>query len=240
MTTGIEQEAIQRRGRGSFTPTYGYYRQPNGWITVSPVTALEELNYRRDGWEPLPQYGRVEMNSEYAADHPLEQLFMFGGAHELPLEQVIQQGLYMYRPLVPTCRQALSQDHKRHNDTCFVGAKPVVFPQLADATDLGPFACRFCDAEKPTVEARDQHETVAHKEEKGDVRTGEALASALVKGLSASGAIAQPQSVAPAAPERESTVLSVLQNVGLNKTQLRALQAAGLIEGDADGAEAEE
>ena len=64
-------------------PTYGYYRQPNGWITVSPVTQLEEVAYIRDGWQSLPRYGRVEMTTEYMADHPLEPLFMAGGAKEL-------------------------------------------------------------------------------------------------------------------------------------------------------------
>ena len=194
-TSAIEQEAVERGGRSSFTPTYGYYRQPNGWITVSPMTGLEELKYRREGWVPLPQYGQVEMNSEYAADRPLEQLFMFGGAHELCEEQIRQTGLYLDPPLVPTCKTALCQDHKRHGPGCWARSRPVVFPQLENMTDLGPFACGMCGIEKPTVEARNQHESVAHKEEKSDIRTGEVLAQALVKGLAGN-----------AAPQADSTV----------------------------------
>src|SRR3989304_5798911 len=93
-------------------PTYGYYRQPNGWITVSPATDLEELSYRKEGWEPLTQYGRVEMTTEYIADHPFEGLFQAGGAKELPLQQVIEMSFVMTPPLVPTCNMRVNQNHK--------------------------------------------------------------------------------------------------------------------------------
>ena len=204
--------------------TYGYYRQPDGWITVSPMADLDELHYRKRGWEPLSQYGRIELTTEYAADHPLEALFIQGGAHELSVDQIIKSALHLTRPLIPVCRQPLNQFHPTHKATCWQGAQPVEFPQLQGVIP-DPVACRFCDRSQfPTEEARDQHETVSHKEEKGDIRTGQTLADALIKGLN--GGQSRPAPVAAV----EQSVLSVLSEVGLNKTQLAALKAAGLIQ----------
>lgn len=171
------QQGVVKQGPA----TYGYYRQPNGWITVSPMTQLDELKYRQEGWEPLAQYGRVEMASEYMADHPLEPLFMRGGAVELCREQIVESGLHLDPPLVPRCGRPLGQFHKSHNETCWKGAEPVFFPQLEEVP--ATFPCRFCDRVLPIEKAREQHEGVAHKDEKGDIRTGQTLADALVKGL---------------------------------------------------------
>lgn len=168
-------------------PTYGYYRQPNGWITVSPATDLEELKYRREGWEALTRYGRIEMSTEYAADHPLEALFMFGGAHELSVEQIIESALHLNPPLVPRCRQPLNQFHKRHTAPCWQGAEAVSFPQL-ESPPPG-LNCRFCDRVLPTEEARSQHESVMHQKEKAEIRSGEALATSLVQGLRTGGVL---------------------------------------------------
>lgn len=168
--------------------TWGYYRQPNGWITVSPATDIEELKYRRGGWEPLPQYGRVEMASQYAVDHPLEMLFMLGGAKELPVEQIIEMALHLHPPLIPSCGLRLDQNHKRHQSVCWENAQPVSFPQLVG--DYPSFQCRFCSrAPFSTEEKRDQHEGVMHKDEKGDIRTGEVLAESLTRGLKEAGAV---------------------------------------------------
>lgn len=220
MTTALahaQEMGISKRAK----PTYGYYRQPNGWITVSVMTDLEELKYRREGWEPLHQYGRFEMNSAYTADHPLETLFMLGGAHELSLEQIVKTGLFLNPPLVPTCRRPLDQDHKRHSGICMEGARPVEFPQI-EGLALEGQPCHFCENDPyPTVEARDQHEKVAHKDEKSDIRTGETLANAMVRGLKSDGS-----PVTKAADGADP--LAVLANVGLNKTQIAALRAAGI------------
>lgn len=183
MTTSAIEHAVQQ---GRFpTPqlTYGYYRQPNGWITVSPVTAMDELKYRREGWEPLTQYGRVAMETAYAASHPLEALFMAGGARELPRDQIIEMGLHLNSPLVPVCRQTLNQNHPRHGQPCWQGAEAVTFPQLGDDVPEG-LQCRFCDrAPFPTDAARSQHEGVLHREEKGEIRSGETLAASMIEGL---------------------------------------------------------
>ena len=86
--TELDREVLQRPSVQNIKPTYGYYRQPNGWVKPAVVTAMEELKYRREGWTPLPQYGRFDMGTGYAADHPLELLFINGGAKELLLEQI--------------------------------------------------------------------------------------------------------------------------------------------------------
>ena len=179
--------------------TYGYYLQPNGWITVSPATQLEELQYRREGWEPLTAYGRVEMASQYAAQNPLEALFMFGGAKELSIEQILQTGLHLKPPLVPTCRTPLNQYHKQHAAFCWRDAQPVTFPQLEVVPEGLP--CRFCERILPTPEAQGQHEQVAHQEERSSIRTGETLAEALVQGLQGQPGVSQdpqdPQETPP-------------------------------------------
>ena len=180
--TALEHAAQQGVGRQA-APTYGYYRQPNGWITVSPITPLEELKYRREGWEPLTQYGALEMASEYTADHPLEVLFMRGGVHELCREQIIESGLHLNPPMVPVCGKALDQYHKRHTTHCWQGAKVVEFPQLEGDVPEG-LQCHFCERSPfPTEAARSQHETVMHREEKGEIRSGQVLAESMIKGL---------------------------------------------------------
>ena len=192
MTTTIAEQAAAEHIR-QLPLTYGYYRQPNGWITASPNTPLEELKYRRDGWEPLTQYGSIEMASTYAADHPLEGLFLHGGAGELCREQIIESGLHLNPPLIPVCGKTLNQYHKRHNALCWQGAKPVVFPQLGGETP-GGFQCNFCQRpEFPTEAARSQHETVMHREEKGEIRSGKTLAASLIQGLKEGGAVQSAQ-----------------------------------------------
>lgn len=209
----------ERTQQGPIRPTYGYYRQTDGWITASPMTDLDELKYRRGGWEPLKQYGYFEMATDWAANHPLETLFMKGGAHELSVDQILKQGLYLDPPLVPTCRQSLSQEHKRHTYACMANAKPVQFPQLAGRTDLGPFPCTFgCGRDLPTIEARDQHASVMHAPEKSDERTGESLAAALVKGLSGQ------NPVAPAAAPAVDVNKELLDVIAQMRTQILVLR----------------
>ena len=189
-------------------PTYGYYRQPNGWITVSPATDSDELAYRRDGWTPLTRYGRVEMTTQYAANHPLETLFMRGGAHELSVEQIVEMALHLNSPLIPGCGMPLDQDHKGHRPECWEGAKPVVFPQL---TEVPPgYPCNLCDRSPfPTERARDQHESVVHKEEKGQIRLGETLAGALKEGRSSERIEVATPAKAPAAAAPAPAVVAL-------------------------------
>ena len=127
--TADEVQRLGHTARGK--SVLGYYRQPNGWITVSPQTDLDQLKYIRKGWTPLPQYGVVSMTCEYDMDNPFEALFLAGGAKELPVEQVIQMGLHLKPQLLPSCGRRIDQVHKKHKASCFVNPQPVIFPQLA-------------------------------------------------------------------------------------------------------------
>ena len=171
------QDSIETKGG-----QWGYYRQPDGWIGVAITTQIERLQYMEEGWIPMPEYGLVEMTTKWATDHPLETLFINGGAKELPLEQVVEMGLHIYPPKMPNCGRRLNQYHKLHGVRCWVGARPVQFPQL-EGLDIQPFKCRHCKEIRATEEGLQNHETVAHKTEKGDVKMGEALAAALTQGL---------------------------------------------------------
>ena len=192
MVTGVSEQlsadvALSRR----IQPTYGYYRQPNGWITFSTITRLEKLKYVEQGWESLDVYGTFDA-SPYVLAHPFEALFMFGGAHEMPVDQLTQTGLYMDPPLVPTCRLHLTQFHRRHTRACWNGAEPVEFPQL-EGLDLEPSPCGLCERVLPTVEAKVQHQSVVHKEALGNLQTGKSLGESLAEALG---------NVAPGSPAR--------------------------------------
>ena len=186
------EESLGRR----INPTFGYYRQSNGWITVSPNTGLESQKYIAEGWVHLTKYGAFDLTT-YGVNHPLEGLFMFGGAAELPVQQVLEMGLYINPPLVPTCHQHITQFHRGHTAGCWRGAKPVEFPQLTDTlpSRIGPFPCEFCDRQMPTRQAREQHQQVAHKEELGNLRTGRSLGDSLagvLEKMQTGQAVAQP------------------------------------------------
>ena len=176
----VEELAAQTAVARRIEPTYGYYRQPNGDITVSPITRLERIKYIERGWKSLEQYGAFDM-TPYVANHPFEALFMFGGTHEMSAEQVLQTGLYMKPPMVPKCKQHITQFHRGHIPACWVGAQPVEFPQMVTLPPerVGPFACRFCPRELPTREGREQHQTVAHQDALSSLRTGESVGQSL-------------------------------------------------------------
>mgnify|MGYP001615177896 CR=1 FL=1 len=95
------------------------------------------------------------------------------------------------------------------------------FPQLEGVEVPGPFPCRFCEVEKPTLVARDQHEGVAHKDRQGNILTGEVLAEAIVKGLNARPPVA-------AGTSDQANLLAALAAVGLNKKQREVLEALGI------------
>ncbi len=161
-------------------PTFGYYRQPNGWITISPTTRLELIKYEERGWKCLRDYGNFDL-SVSVVNHPYDSLFMFGGAKEMPVDQIIAMGFHLNPPQVPRCGEHITQFHRGHTKACWQGAQPAVFPQLEDVDPgrLVPFACEFCERILPTSAARLQHQTVAHKDELTSVRSGRSLAEAI-------------------------------------------------------------
>src|SRR3990167_1920144 len=205
-------------------PNYGYYRQPNGWIKVSVVSTMEKLHYMEEGWQQLSQYGTFDMTSGYTADHPLELLFMHGGAKELPVDQVIAMGFHFKPPKIPRCRKAIDQQHKKHKLSCWP-AIPVEFPQLQDV-DCQEWLCVFDTCPRSvagdgfsTEKVKNKHESIMHKTEKDSIRTGQVLADSLIKGLS--GLAMQPQVV-------PNEALTILSTVGLTVAQKKALADAGV------------
>ena len=205
-------------------PTFGYYRQPNGWITISPNTRLERLKYVEQGWTYLDAYGAFDMTA-YTASHPLEGLFMFGGAKEMSVEQILQTGLYIDPPLVPRCRQHLTQFHRAHRAACWNGAVKVEFPQLANvpAALIGPFVCEFCKRKLPTVEARQQHQSVVHEEQLGNIQTGGSLGKALADALNKQGSTAS----STANLEREQLLARIAELEAKAQPVATALETCG-------------
>ncbi len=200
-------------------PIFGYYKQPNGWVTVAVTSPMERLYYLEEGWTYLRQYGLFDMNGGYTADHPLELLFINGGAKELPLDQVIEMGFHVKAPQIPRCRMAITQNHKKHNTRCFPMVD-VVFPQLEDVrTEVYPCFDESCrrsqpGQEFPTLAAKKNHEAVMHKEDKSNMGLGKVLAESLLKGMGKQ-------------PVSGEGALSVLVDAGLTMAQRKALAEAG-------------
>lgn len=161
-------------------PTFGYYRQTNGWVTISPTTRMEKVKYEERGWKHLAQYGAFDMTA-YVANHTMEALLMFGGVKELSVEQIIQTGMHLNPPMIPTCKRHITQYHRGHTAACWQGSQPAEIPQLAGVARerLQPYRCEFCTRVLPTPEARQQHQQVVHAKELGSMQAGRSLALAL-------------------------------------------------------------
>ena len=224
MTTEVLEEDPADAPIKRVKPVYGYYRQPNGWITVSVTSPMEKLAYLEEGWQLLP-YGVFDMTTGYTADHPFELLFINGGAKELPVDQVIAMGFHYKPPKIPRCRMAIDQRHKKHKPSCFPFV-PVQFPQL-EGVDAREWLCNFDTCGRsvagdgfPTNAAKNQHESVMHREEKNNIRTGQVLAESLLRGFGR-------------AP-MDKSVLDILKDAGLTVSQKKALAAAGVSVGGSD------
>lgn len=171
--------------RPRHTPTHMYYRQPNGWITSGKAAPIEQTSFVEEGWLPLRQYGRLDVQYEYIGEHPYEVLFMRGGAKEMSVNQVIEAGFWLESPIIPGCNIALNPIHPYHTEECWLNKQSVEFPQVPVNTPKS-YDCHFCERKLPTIIAREKHEGVMHREEKGELRTGDALATSLIRGLKGS------------------------------------------------------
>lgn len=204
---------------------FGYYRQPNGDITVSQISPMERMAYIEDGWEWLRQYGTFDMTSEYAANHPYELLFMLGGAKEMPESQVVEMGFNIHPPKIPTCKMALTGRHKRHSANCTPYIS-VVFPQVTSVT---PYPCSFDDCTRATPEgafsnkkALAQHESVMHKEAIGITRTGEVLGDSIIRGL------ANIMGNNPAPTAKNSGIIDALNKMEFTPEQKAQMASMGI------------
>lgn len=173
-----------------------YFRRNDGSeIFSKDADGLELVKMIRRGHQPLEQYGQFG-SSVYYMDHPFEALFQAGGAHEMPVEQVIALGYAVSPPVVPTCGRHVgdAKDHLVHRGHpggrnprergCWQGARPVHFPQLEGIVLEGPFECEHCERiDLPTRAALEQHQRVMH----GDQRQRHDLADGIVSGLQRAG-----------------------------------------------------
>ena len=213
-------------------PIFGYYRQPNGYITVSVTSPMERLRYLEEGYVYLKDYGAFDMTTEYSANHPFELLFIKGGAKEMPEAQVVELGFNIHPPKIPRCRQAISQYHKGHRGACFPTI-PVAFPHV---TSRESFPCRFSECNRfleenafPTLAGRDQHEGLMHKEAKGDIKTGEAIGEAIISGL-IQGKVVSAASGNAQVKTTPATIsfIDALKSIEFTPEQIKQMSALGI------------
>ena len=213
---------------------HAYYRLPDGSISSGGAGDVEMVWLRRGGWERLDAYGIFFMDGIYMANHPYEPILMRGGEKEFSPHQIITEGMWQNPPLVPGCNQVISDAHKRHTSACMRTAWAPTWPQVDPSTPRA-FPFNFCERALPTVQARDQHESVAHKEEKGQIRSGEHLANAMLRGF---GQQSSPESPAPhIAPSAALDVRELLGGIKLTKAQRAQLAEKGVLVEVNDGNE---
>src|SRR5215472_13552564 len=92
-----------------------YCRMPGGEIVACDASPMELMKKINRGWQVLHDYGQFG-SSAYYIEHPFEPLFQAGGARELSVAQVVQLGLHLHPPLVPTCERHVgdAKDHLMH------------------------------------------------------------------------------------------------------------------------------
>lgn len=174
---------------GNGVGDYCYYRQPNGWITVSPIgkNSSDLHRYQDEGWTPLlREYGPFDFPREYYVNHPFEVLFLRDGAHEMPVAQIRALGYDRNPPILPRCNLALGEEHMGptrrpiHFARCWAGAQRVEFPQL-DGTAPAPVPeCEFCERNDFTsMKGREQHMRVLHIEELREIAAAREMAKSV-------------------------------------------------------------
>jgi hypothetical protein len=122
-----------------------YWRRADGYIVVLPAWDSEFMRQWKDkGYTPLPQYGQFYLwNPEEnwnANIEPYRRIFKMGGAHEFPVEQIIEAGWHRKPP--------------------YPG---VEFPQLK-GVKLTDVQCPTCLKWFASDAALRKHESIAHSE----------------------------------------------------------------------------
>ena len=170
------------------TAIFGYYRQENGWITVDVTSPMERMKYMEQGQMLLTNYPTFDLCTEYSVNRPFEALFMYGGAKEMPLEQVIENAFHVKAPTVPHCGKPITDIHKKH--MAKLGCLPyqkVTFPQIPPGLEIFPCQDETCnrvgDNSFGTLTARNKHEKVMHKEEKAEIRQGKIMGDSIASAL---------------------------------------------------------
>jgi hypothetical protein len=188
-----------------------YCRFPNGEIQACDAQPMELMKKINRGITPLVDYGQFG-SSAYYMDHPFEPLWQGGGAREMAVWQIVQLGYHLRPPLVPTCERHVgdAKDHLSHVGTpgassrkaqgCWVGARPVHFPQLdGQVVPEAPEACEFCGRDDfATEQALKQHQDVMHNDRRQQQQLGEAIVAGLQRTGVVGGASQDAQAIAAA------------------------------------------
>lgn len=170
MTQEIADRPADTKLRAMRGGQYIYYRQPNGWITMGSGQKMDASNYQEGGWVPLPKYKTFVLD-HVSINHPLDHLFRNGGAKELPLDQLIEEG-WAYRDY-------------------YVDGVKVEYPQLAGVT-LPPLeVCHHCGRTGTHAQIRN-HEEVQHQKDMAPQKMAEALGKAM-KGQTTDLVVETPQ-----------------------------------------------
>jgi len=131
-------EQSREAGQDQPLPTrgglHGYYLRPeNGWVEPNDFEVSALLEYAKAGWMPLRKYGTFRWDDK-SIHRPYDHLFKRGGAGEMPVEQLVEQG-WAYR------------EYK-------VDGEVVQFPQLAGAKIPPEEDCPYCPARFPGHQLR--------------------------------------------------------------------------------------
>lgn len=174
---------------------YQYYRQPNGYITVSPAFGTDMLRYMMEGWTPLTRYGRFKLN-QHVHEHKFEWLFQKSGQLEVPIAQLIEEGFHTRETKVPGCGLWMGKPESyefqsarmreniipnlshKHDAQCYEEGWVVKFPQFSQEMPES-FPCQFCSDVGTTEKALERHVSIAHKDRVAAYSTANAIASAL-------------------------------------------------------------
>lgn len=208
-------------------PSHVYYLDAKGWVTMGPATRIERSKLEDEGWKPIPGIPAFDVAHFWTANHPFETLFQFQGAKYMPVQQIVEMGYHFNPPLVVACGQPQTEKHN-HDGKCYEGARSVVFPQLRGLELEGPFICEYCARDNlATKKAFDQHMEVAHKDERGDLRTGNALASHLAQALLPTLTAGSLPKVTILEADTEQAALEIRTRAEAIESLLTVLQRAG-------------
>ena len=210
--------------------THMYYRAPGGYVFSDTSDTMSRYRAFGMGRMPLNEYGLFSLYP-YTVNNPLETLFMRGGAHELTVDQIVENGFHIDPPLIPSCGMVIGEPdpgntghaggarpHVLHRAACWDHAVPVEFPQLvgADLSAAGrtreDVTCTWCGEEFATIKARDQHVGVMHEDKVQMSMLAQTMASAAA-GQSTAIIELLIKTLAESDPDKLAAILNPIQPV---------------------------
>lgn len=157
LNAGGFEEMVGINPRDALRFAYCYWRKPNGWICAAPYFGDDLRAQIERGMVPLTQYGKFPRKTA-SWDTFLDefrQIFRAGGAHEFPLDQILQNGWHRKPP--------------------FPG---VTFPQL-QGVEIVEYECAICKKKYLSEHNLASHQSIAHKETSHENALGRAIGKAI-------------------------------------------------------------